>query len=152
MQVAWVWSLVRELNYHIPCHAAWPKKKTKKQQLNRAGRAFLNVHLTGYVWLHDNMDSANDPNSQLLWNTCWDPVTSFMRVSSFYGLGSEMSLRKELGSEMPRLHNQKVAKSAFKPRPAWLQGPFNPHPLLWSLSVSMNITATWGFPPLGHWV
>ena len=94
------------------------KKKNKKQQLNRAGRAFLNVHLTGYVWLHDNMDSANDHSSQLLWNSCWDPVTSFMRVSSFYELGSEMSLREELGSEMPRLHNQKVAKSAFKPRPA----------------------------------
>ena len=72
------------------------QKKIKKKQL-KAGHAFLNVHLTGYVWLHDNMDSANDRNSQLLRNTCWEPVTkSFMRVSSFYELGSEMSLRKEL--------------------------------------------------------
>ena len=39
-------------------------------------------------------------------------------VSSFYELGSEISPRKELGSEMPRLYNQKVAESTFKSRPA----------------------------------
>ena len=57
-----------KIPHATPCSMA--KKKNKKKQLNRAGCAFLNVHLTGYVWLHDNMDSANDRNSQLLWNTC----------------------------------------------------------------------------------
>ena len=65
------------------------------------------------------MNSANDHNSQLLWNTCWEPVTKcFICVSSFYELGSEISPRKELGSEKPRLYNQKVAESTFKSRPA----------------------------------